>query len=255
MQRKYIFGLLVIALILVSPVILNEYSYGIPDIPIPSIDIGLSTANSPEEVASTINIVILLTILSLAPSILIMTTSFSRIIIILSFLRKALSTQSVPPNQVLIALALFLTFYIMAPTFSEINSNALQPYLRNEISFEEGMENAIKPLKEFMLKQTRPKDIALFANLANDNPDNIEDISLTVLIPAFIISELKTGFSIGFLLFIPFLVIDMIVASTLMSMGMMMLPPAMISLPFKILLFIMIDGWNIVVKNILLGFN
>ncbi|MDK2917401.1 MAG: flagellar biosynthesis protein FliP [Candidatus Petromonas sp.] len=230
--------------------------YAEPEFPIPRLSLSIDEANNPKEVATSIEILVLLTVLTLAPSILIMTTSFTRIIIILSFLRKALSTQSTPPNQVLIGLALFLTFFIMAPTFEEINENAILPYTNGEISFEKGVEEAIKPLREFMFKQTRPKDIALFVNISGMKPPkSLNEIPTKALIPAFIISELKTGFAVGFLLFIPFIVIDMVVASTLMSMGMMMLPPVMISLPFKILLFIMIDGWNLIVKNILLGFN
>ncbi|WP_416387373.1 flagellar type III secretion system pore protein FliP [Caminicella sporogenes] len=223
---------------------------------IPKISIGIDKAKNPKEVSNTIEVILILTILSLAPSILIMTTSFTRIIIILSFLRKALSTQSTPPNQVLIGLALFLTFFIMAPTFEKINEDAIKPYTNNEISLEQAFNNTMKPMREFMFKQTRQKDIALFVNILDmDPPKNLDEIPTKILIPAFIISELKTGFSIGFLLFIPFIVIDMVVASTLMSMGMMMLPPVMISLPFKILLFISIDGWNLIIKHILLGFK
>ncbi len=237
--------------------LLNSEAYAEPEFPIPNINLNIDEAEGPTEVASSIEILILLTILSLAPSILIMMTCFTRIIIILSFLRRALSTQSTPPNQVLVGLALFLTFFVMGPVFQEINENAIQPYLNEEIAFEEGLDNTLEPLREFMFKQTREKDIALFVNILDmeEPPKQLEDIPTRALIPAFIISELKTGFGIGFLLFIPFIVIDMVVASTLMSMGMMMLPPVMISLPFKILLFIMIDGWNLIVKHILLGFN
>jgi len=242
--------------IVLYPIFVNSAVYGEPEFTIPRINFDIGQAETPEEVASTIEIIILLTILSLAPSILIMMTSFTRIIIILSFLRKALSTQSTPPNQVLIGLALFLTFFVMAPTFQEINVEAIQPYTHGEITFEQGLENAVNPLREFMFKQTRPKDIALFLNIIGmTTPQNIADIPTKALIPAFIISELKTGFAVGFLLFIPFIVIDMVVSSTLMSMGMMMLPPVMISLPFKILLFILVDGWNLIIKHILLGFN
>ncbi|SKC74328.1 flagellar type III secretion system pore protein FliP [Maledivibacter halophilus] len=234
----------------------NYFAYAQPEFSIPKISLDIGEANSPKDIATSIEIIVLLTILTLAPSILIMMTSFTRIIIILSFLRKALSTQTTPPNQVLIGLALFLTFFVMAPTFDDINQNAIIPYTNGEISFEEATDNAIEPLRKFMFKQTRQKDLALFVNIIGmETPKSINDIPTRALIPAFIISELKTGFGIGFLLFIPFIVVDMVVASTLMSMGMMMLPPVMISLPFKILLFIMIDGWNLIVKHILLGFN
>lgn len=238
------------------PFIGNINVYAEPQFTIPKLSFEIDEANGPKEVASSIEILLILTVLSLAPSILIMTTSFTRIIIILSFLRKALSTQSTPPNQVLIGLALFLTFFIMAPTFEEINENAIKPYIKEQISLEQAIDNTINPMRQFMFKQTRQKDIALFVNIIGiETPKNLKDIPTKALIPAFIISELKTGFGVGFLLFIPFIVIDMVVASTLMSMGMMMLPPVMISLPFKILLFIMIDGWNLIIKHILLGFN
>lgn len=234
----------------------NSSVYAEPEFTIPKLSLNIDEAQEPEEIASSIEILVLLTILTIAPSILIMMTSFTRIIIILSFLRKALSTQTTPPNQVLIGLAMFLTFFIMAPTFDAINENAIRPYTNGEISFEEATENGVKPLREFMFKQTRQKDLALFINtIGVEKPKKLDDIPTRALIPAFIISELKTGFGIGFLLFIPFIVVDMVVASTLMSMGMMMLPPVMISLPFKILLFIMIDGWNLIIKHILLGFN
>jgi len=228
--------------------------YGEPRIPIPKIGLNLDEAENPAEVANSIEILFILTILALAPSILIMMTSFTRIIIVLSFIRKAISTQTTPPNQVLIGLALFLTFYIMAPVGSEINEKAIQPYLSEAITQETAIENAMEPIRDFMLRQTRSKDLALFIDISNSNtPQRIEDVPTKALIPAFIISEIKTGFEIGFILFIPFIVIDMIVASTLMSMGMLMLPPVMISLPFKILLFIMVDGWNIIIKSLIMG--
>jgi flagellar biosynthetic protein FliP len=226
------------------------------DLPIPKIGLSLDEANSPREVANSIEILFMLTILALAPSILMMMTCFTRIIIVLSFVRKAISTQTTPPNQVLVGLALFLTFFIMAPIGAEINNNAIQPYLAEEISQEVALDNAMEPIREFMFKQTREKDLALFINISgSEKPSKLEDVPTKALIPAFIISELKTGFQIGFVLFIPFIVIDMVVASTLMSMGMMMLPPVMISLPFKILLFIMVDGWNLIIKSLILGFK
>ncbi len=257
-KTVYVLSIFILASLLIVYFGYYNISFAEPEgIPFPNINLSIDEAEDPGQVATSIEILVLLTILSLAPSILIMMTCFTRIIIILSFLRRALSTQTTPPNQVLIGLALFLTFFIMGSVFQDINESAIQPYLNEEISFEEGLENTIKPLREFMFKQTRQKDIALFVNIVGmeDPPQNLDDIPTKALIPAFIISELKTGFSIGFLLFIPFIVIDMVVASTLMSMGMMMLPPVMISLPFKILLFIMVDGWNLIVKHILLGFN
>ena len=222
---------------------------------IPGIDLDILN-NEPENVATTIQLIILLTILTLAPSILVLMTSFTRIIIVLSFVRTGLATQQMPPNQVLIGLALFLTFFIMAPVFSEVNETALTPLMQGEITQEEALELASIPMKEFMAKHTREKDLALFMNYAGmERPETIQDIPLTALVPAFAISELKTAFQIGFLIFVPFLVIDMIVASVLMAMGMMMLPPVMIALPFKILLFVLVDGWYLIVQSLLLSFN
>lgn len=211
--------------------------------------------SSPENVSTSVKLVLLLTVLSLAPSILILMTCFTRIVIVLSFVRTALATQQMPPNQVIIGLSLFLSFFIMAPTFQEVNTEALTPLFNNEINLEQAYEKAIVPFKEFMSANTRQKDLALFLNYAKaESPESIQDIPLTALVPAFAISELKTAFQIGFMIFIPFLVVDMVVASVLMSMGMMMLPPVMISLPFKILLFVLVDGWNLVVKSLLQSF-
>ncbi|MDK2836550.1 MAG: flagellar biosynthesis protein FliP [Thermosediminibacterales bacterium] len=225
-------------------------------VPLPNFNFNIDTSDNPRDVVSSLQILGLLTILALTPSILIMMTSFTRVIVVLSFVRNALATQQMPPNQVLIGLALFLTFFIMAPVLSTINNDALQPYLNGEINQEQAFKNAINPIREFMLKQTREKDLDLFLQAARlKNLTSVEEIPTYVLIPAFIISELKTAFEIGFILFIPFLVIDMIVASTLMSMGMLMLPPVIISLPFKILLFIMVDGWNLVIRSLIMSFN
>ena len=197
----------------------------------------------------------MLTIVSLAPAILMMTTSFVRIVVVIGFLRNALSTQNVPPNQVVIALSLFLTFYIMAPYWGEANEQGLQPYLAGQITQEEALQNVVEPMRVFMFKQTREADLALFVNLADaPRPDSQDDVSTFTLIPAFIISELKTAFQMGFMIYIPFIVIDMIVASTLMSMG-MMLPPVMISLPFKILLFVMVDGWHLLIQSLIMSFK
>lgn len=220
-------------------------------------------AQSPKDTASTIQLLLLLTILSLAPAIIIMMTSFTRTVIVLSFLRNALGTQQMPPNQVLIGLALFLTFFIMAPVGKEINDNALQPFIKEEISQEEAFDRSSKTIKSFMLEQifkndSNGKDLELFTSMADIKVEggvNPEKLPLNVVIPAFIISELTVAFKMGFLIYIPFLVIDMVVASTLMSMGMMMLPPIMISLPFKILLFIMVDGWGLVARTIISSFT
>lgn len=222
---------------------------------LPGVDIDLLNNEDPGNVSTTIQLLLLLTVLSLAPSILILMTCFTRIVIVLSFVRTSLATQQMPPTQVLISLALFLTFFIMAPTFAEVNEEALEPFLNGEITQSEAFERASIPMKEFMSTHTRQKDLALFLGYGGyEKPESIEDIPLTALVPAFAISEMKTAFQIGFMVFVPFLVIDMVVASVLMSMGMMMLPPVMISLPFKILLFVLVDGWYLVVKSLLLSF-
>ncbi|MCA1028481.1 flagellar type III secretion system pore protein FliP [Cytobacillus kochii] len=211
--------------------------------------------SSPDNISTSIKLLLMLTVLSLAPSILILMTCFTRIVIVLSFVRTALATQSMPPNQVIIGLALFLTFFVMAPTFHEVNEQALSPLFNEEIDLEEAYDRASLPLKEFMSAHTREKDLQLFLDYSGaEKPSSIEEIPLTALVPAFAISEIKTAFQIGFMIFIPFLVIDMVVASVLMSMGMMMLPPVMISLPFKILLFVLVDGWYLVVKSLLQSF-
>lgn len=213
------------------------------------------TNSDPENVATSVKLLLLLTVLSIAPSILILMTCFTRIIIVLSFVRTSLGTQQMPPNQVLIGLALFLTFFVMAPTLHEVNNQALTPLFDGKINLEQAYEKASVPFKEFMSKHTRQKDLELFLNYSGaKQPESIKDIPLTTLVPAFAISELKTAFQMGFMIFIPFLVIDMVVASVLMSMGMMMLPPVMISLPFKILLFVLVDGWYLIVKSLLESF-
>ncbi len=223
---------------------------------IPSVNVDIGTSETPDEVSATLQLFAILTIVSFAPGILMMTTSFVRIVVVIGFLRNALSTQNVPPNQVVISLALFLTFYIMAPYWNQANEQGIQPYLAGEISQEEAIENIVYPVREFMFKQTREADLALFVNLSEaERPESQDDVSTFVLIPAFIISELKTGFQLGFMIYIPFIVIDMIVASTLMSMGMMMLPPVMISLPFKILLFVMVDGWHLLIQSLVTSFK
>ena len=223
---------------------------------LPKVTIGVDRAEDPGDVAVTLQILLLLTILSLAPAIMIMMTSFTRIVIVLSFLRRALGTQQSPPTQLLIGLSLFLTFFVMAPVWSRINDQALQPYLKHELSQDAAFKEGIQPLREFMFRQTREKDLALFVHLADlGKPQNREDIPTHVLIPAFIVSEFRIAFQIGFVLYVPFLMIDMIVASVLMSMGMLMLPPIMISMPFKILLFVLVDGWYLIVDSLVSGFH
>ena len=223
---------------------------------IPSINVEVGTADNPQEVSTTLQIMALLTIVTIAPGILIMTTAFIRVVVIIGFLKNALGTQTVPSNQVILGLAMFLTFYIMAPYWSQANENGIQPYLNGQIPVEEAIENTVAPVREFMFRQTREADLALFVNLSEaERPNTQDDVSTFVLIPAFMISELKTAFQIGFMIYIPFIVIDMIVATTLMSMGMMMLPPVMISLPFKILLFVMIDGWHLLINSIIVSFR
>ncbi|MGK0289773.1 MAG: flagellar biosynthetic protein FliP [bacterium] len=224
-------------------------------VPIPSFNLQIGQSSSPEQVASSLQIIILLTVLSLAPAILIMTTSFTRIIIVLSFLRNALGTQQSPPNQILIGLAMFITFFIMAPVWTEVNDNALKPYFNKKISQKEAMNRAVVPIKKFMVRYTREKDLGLFVKIAKiKRPRTISDVPVWVVIPAFITSELKTAFMIGFLIYIPFLVIDMVVSSVLMAMGMMMLPPVMISLPFKLMLFVLVDGWYLIVGSLVKTF-
>ncbi|HAR64512.1 MAG: flagellar biosynthetic protein FliP [Candidatus Margulisiibacteriota bacterium] len=225
-------------------------------IPLPNINIGVSQANSPAEMNTSLQVLILLTVLSLAPSLLIMMTSFTRIVIVLSFVRNALGTQQAPPTQLIVGLALFLTFFVMAPTFTKINDNAVKPFTAGKISQEEAMTQGMAPLRDFMFRQTRQKDLALFVQLAKlPRPKNRADIPTHVLISSFIISEIKTAFQMGFAVFVPFLVLDIVIASLLMSMGMMMLPPVMISLPFKILLFILVDGWSLVARSLVMSFH
>ncbi|KYN77533.1 flagellar biosynthetic protein FliP [Clostridium sporogenes] len=224
--------------------------------PIPKINISVDNANNPTEYVDNIKLLIMLTVLTLLPSFIVMMTSFVRTIVVFGFLRNAMGTQQSPPNQVMIGLALFLTLFIMRPVYTEINTKAIQPYMKNKITQEQAVEIGAKPLRQFMLKQTRQKDLKLFVDLAKPNFKVTKDNApLDIVVPAFIISELKTAFQIGFLLFIPFLIIDLVVASVLMSMGMFMLPPVMISLPFKLLLFVMVDGWYLLVKSLVMSFG
>lgn len=223
---------------------------------IPTVNLSLSAPDTPQQLVTSLNLLVVLTILVLAPSLIFISTSFLRLIVVFSFLRQALGTQQMPPNQVLVSLAMILTFFIMEPIATQSYDVAVKPYLAQEIGYQEAFEKGVQPFKGFMIRNTREKDLALFFRIRKlENPQNIEDVPLTVALPAFMISELKTAFQIGFLLYLPFLVIDMVVASVLMSMGMMMLPPVMISLPFKLLVFVLVDGWNLLVGNLVASFH
>ena len=250
---------ILMSLVLFSILLLASIKvYAAPEtIPIPNIDISVNQAQTPKDYVDNIKLLIMLTILSLLPSFLVMMTSFTRIIVVLGFARTAIGAQQAPPNQVLVGLALFLTIFIMAPTYNTINKEAIQPFLKNEINQEQAMEKAASPIRQFMLKETREKDVELFLDIAKVDKTTIteKNVPMHIVIPSFIISEMNTAFKIGFLVYIPFLIIDIVVASVLMSMGMFMLPPVMISLPFKLLLFVMVDGWYLLVKSLVMGFQ
>jgi flagellar biosynthesis protein FliP len=225
-------------------------------IPFPKINLDVGTAQNGNDVAITLQILLLMTVLSLAPSLVIMTTAYLRIIIVFSFLKSALGTQQMPPSQLLAGVALFITFFIMAPTWNKVNDEALKPLMANKINVEEAYNKGIEPIRQFMFKQTRDEDMELFIGLSNQpRPANRNEVSTIILIPSFVLSELRAGFIMGFFLFIPFIMVDMIISSILMSMGMMMMPPMMISLPFKILLFILVDGWNLIVGSLVRSFG
>ena len=227
-----------------------------PEFTAPGVTLEIHPEGQPEQVSSGVQLLVLLTVLSLAPSIVIMATSFTRVVIVLSLLRNAIGTATMPPSQVIIGLALLMTFFIMAPVYNTINQDALQPYLNNEITQQTAFQKAMDPLREFMFKQTRQKDIELFLAMnRSERPNTLADIPTVVLLPAFVISELKTAFTMGFIIYVPFLIIDMVVASVLLAMGMMMLPPSLISMPFKLLLFVMVDGWYLITRSLLLSFQ
>ena len=251
MKKVVLLGLVLICLFSTVPALHAQTS-----IPIPKVTLGVDKATKPQDVAVTLQILFFMTILSLAPAILIMTTAFPRIIVVFYFLKQALGTQSMPPSQLFIGLALFLTFFVMAPTWSKVNDTAFQPYLKNQITLDSAYTVGVRPIRDFMLRQTREKDLAMMVHLANlQRPQVPNDIPTYVIIPAFAINELRIGFEIGFLIFVPFMMIDMIVSSILMSMGMMMLPPMMISLPMKILLFVLVDGWYLLVGSLVQSFK
>ncbi len=223
---------------------------------LPTLSLGVEEADNPAEVSTALQVLFVLTILSIAPAILLMTTAFTRIVIVLGFVRQAMGTQSTPPNQIILGLALFLTFFIMAPAFNKINTTALQPYMEEDISQQQALELSIDVMRDFMFSQVQENELQLFIEITGEEqPDDKKDISTMILIPAFMLSELKTAFQMGFMIYIPFLVIDMLVASVLMSMGMMMLPPIIISLPFKLLLFVLVDGWQLVVGSLMKSFG
>jgi flagellar biosynthetic protein FliP len=235
---------------------LNTFVPGTSGLSLPSLSLSFAGQQKPQDVVSVLRIIMMLTVLSLAPAILIMMTSFTRIVVVLSFIRQALGTQQMPPNQLIVGLSLFLSFFVMAPTFKAISSNSVEPYLNEKIDQKMAYERAEAPLREFMFAQTREKDLELFLSLSKEaKPKTRADVPTYVLVPSFVISELKTAFQIGFMLYLPFLVLDMVVASVLMAMGMMMLPPAVISLPFKLLLFVLIDGWDLVVGSLVKSFG
>ncbi|MCK6598187.1 MAG: flagellar type III secretion system pore protein FliP [Bdellovibrionaceae bacterium] len=223
---------------------------------LPSVNLGFKTAENPNEIVNAIKIVLVLTVLTLAPAILIMMTSFTRLIIVFSFLRQAMGVQQMPPNQLLVGLSLFLTFFIMGPTFEELNQKGVQPFLAGKISQEKALDETMAPLRRFMFHQTRDSDLSLFLKLGKVNqPRTRADVPSLVLIPAFVLSEIKTAFQIGFIIFLPFLVIDIVASSVLMAMGMMMLPPIVISLPLKIMLFVLVDGWALLIGSMVKSFG
>ncbi len=251
--RGVLIGTLLVVCLTFAP---KNESHAQERIPIPRISISIDEAQEPRDVALSLELLFLLTVLTLAPSIIISVTSFTRIAIVFSFIRRALSTQQEPPNQIMMGLALFLTIFVMAPTIKEVNDVAVKPYFANEINAEQMFRRGMDPIREFMFRQTREKDIALFLRLGDvERPRNQEEVPTYVLVPAFIISELTTAFKIGILLFIPFIVIDLVVASTLMSMGIIFLPPILISLPFKIMLFILVDGWHLLTYQVVNSFR
>lgn len=249
LQKRKLFLFVLLTVIIVIPSIAGAVS-------VPTVSFGIQEADSPEQVSTALQVLFLLTILSIAPAILLMTTCFTRIVIVLGFVRQAMGTQNMPPTQVLVGLSLFLSFFIMSPVINDINGNALQPYLEEQITQEEAFDNALLPMRNFMFNQVGEEELSLLSEITLDQePFSKEDIPTLTLIPAFMLSEMKKAFQMGFMIYVPFLVIDMIVASILMSMGMMMLPPVIISMPFKLLLFVLVDGWGLVVGSLIKSFS
>ncbi|KYG67454.1 flagellar biosynthetic protein FliP [Bdellovibrio bacteriovorus] len=242
--------------LLLLPLILLASSNAFAQVTLPQLNLGFKTTDNPNDVVAAVKLILVMTVLTLAPAILIMMTGFTRIIIVLSFLRQAMGVQQMPPNQLLVGLALFLTFFVMQPAFNEMNEKGIQPYLKGTISQEVALENTLAPLRKFMFSQTRESDLALFVKLSKvGTPKTRADVPTMVLVPAFVVSELKTSFIIGFIIFLPFLVIDIVASSVLMAMGMMMLPPVVISLPFKIMLFVLVDGWGLLIGSMVKSFG
>jgi len=254
MNKKVIFHILLLLFLLAMN---EEFAQQKPvTVPFPKINIDVGASQNGNDVSVTLQILLMMTVLSLAPSIVIMTTSYLRIIIVFHFLKTALGTQQMPPSQLLAGVALFITFFIMAPTWNKVNDEALKPLMDNKISVQDAYNKGIEPIRQFMFKQTRNEDLELFIGLSNQvRPKTRNDVSTLILVPAFSLSEMRAGFIMGFFLFIPFIMVDLIISSILMSMGMMMLPPMMISLPFKILLFILVDGWNLIVGSLVRSFS
>jgi flagellar biosynthetic protein FliP len=249
LQKRKFFLFVLLTVIIVIPSIAGAVS-------VPTVSFGIQEADSPEQVSTALQVLFLLTILSIAPAILLMTTCFTRIVIVLGFVRQAMGTQNMPPTQVLVGLSLFLSFFIMSPVINDINGSALQPYLEEQITQEEAFDNALLPMRDFMFNQVGEEELSLLSEITLDQePFSKEDIPTLTLIPAFMLSEMKKAFQMGFMIYVPFLVIDMIVASILMSMGMMMLPPVIISMPFKLLLFVLVDGWGLVVGSLIKSFS
>lgn len=258
MSKKYVRYIVVTALIMSFMALFSIKAFAATEtIPVPRINVSVDNAATPKDYVDNIKLLIMLTILTLLPSIVMMMTSFVRIIIVLSFLRSAIGSQQSPPNQILLGLAIFLTIFIMMPTFNTINEKAITPYLNNQIDQQTAIDEGSKPLRQFMLKSTNQDDLKLFIEASKVDKTNIttENVPLYIVIPAFLISELKTAFLMGFLIFLPFVIIDLVVSSILMSMGMFMLPPAMISLPFKLLLFVMVNGWYLIVRTLIISFS
>ncbi len=253
MKHKYLILFFVIIFVGFAGTAIAQQSQTVS---LPNLKIDFGSSSNPEEISTTLQLLLLLTVLSLAPSIMIMMTSYLRLIIVLSFLRQAMGTMTMPPNQLLAGIALFLTFFIMTPTITKVNDNAVKPYMAKKISLDSAYTAGMKPIREFMLANVRNEDLELFVNFAKlRQPNSTSDLPSSILIPAFVLSELRAGFVIGFFLFLPFLMVDMIVSSILMSMGMMMLPPMLVSLPFKILLFVLVDGWNLILGSLVRSFS
>ena len=253
--KKFAKDFIVLLIVMTAVFAIADNAHAQPSLPNINLSIG-GSADEPGKVSTVIQLLFILTILSLAPAILLMLTSFTRIVVVFSLLRHALGTQQMPPNQIIVGLSLFITLFVMAPVWQRVNNEALTPYYEEQISWDQALSQASIPVKDFMLRQVREKDLALFVSIAKEKrPEKPTDISLTVLVPSFIISELKTAFQIGFMIYLPFLILDMVVASILLSMGMMMLPPIMVSLPFKLLLFVLVDGWYLIVGSLVQSFK